>query len=474
MFKDRIFVTLILVNLFLFLVQLSLIFLKISSLPNLIPVWYTNPWGQSQMGGRLLLLTLPAISLIISLINNYLALMLIWRKETLSAYCLVFFNILLQVILTVCLFRVFLIYLSSFTTWPWLIRPSVILTLTVSFIISLLFTLPVIKLAGRFGFIDNPQTHKHPAMLLTRSVPRAGALPLFLSLLLTSYFFVGWDKKILAVMMAGFVGIVLGIIDDKYDLNPYLRFGAQIICILIVIFGGVQIDYINHPSGIGVLPLTKIFINFGHNFSIQPLSFLLAFFWILWNMNMISWSNGVDGQFPLITTVAALVIGILGLSDVNQLRTSTIAFAVAGAALGTLPFSWYPSKILYGFGATAIGLVLSSLSILNGTKVATTLLVLLVPSLDAILTIVRRIRSGRSPFWGDRSHLHHKLLDLGLSHRQIALFYGLAGVLLGSISIVSSGQGKLIAIITASGGFVFFLTLLNYLPEIKNGKPQGD
>ena len=324
--------------------------------------------------------------------------------------------------------------------------------------------------------MDNPKTHKHPAMLLTRSVARGGALPLFLGFLITSLLIFSPDKKIAYIILAAAAAVVVGLIDDKYDLNPYVRFGFQIAIAIFIAFAGVQVDYINHPLGSGVLPLTQIVLRLGPTLSFQPVAVILAAFWILWTMNMISWSNGVDGQFPLIASVAALVIGIIGLSDTNQYKTSVMAFAVAGATLGTLPFSWYPSKMLYGFGATAVGFLLASLSILNGTKVATALLVLLVPTLDAAFTIFRRLRAGRSPFWGDRAHFHHKLLDLGFTQRQIAIFYALAGAILGTLSIVSSGRGKLLAIITGAGVFIFILTLVNYLPEsteIEKAKKEG-
>lgn len=464
MFKNRLLATLAFINLWLLIIQTGITVATYKALPEAIPFFYTNPWGVSQLGAKLLVFFLPTASLLIFGINTYLCLKLLQKKEEVTAYCLAILSTFLVGTLAFSTFRIVSATVAGMSNLPWFLHPTVIVTIAVSFLISNLLTFPTLELAQRFGFMDNPKTHKHPAMLLTRSVARGGALPLFLGFLATSLLIFSPDKKISYILLAAAAAVLVGLIDDKYDLNPYIRFGFQVLIALFIAFSGIQVDYINHPSGVGVLPLTQFVVRLTPNFSFQPVAVVLAAFWLLWTMNMISWSNGVDGQFPLIVTVASLVIGVIGLADVNQYKTSVLAFAVAGATLGTLPFSWHPSKLLYGFGATAVGFLLASLSILNGTKVATALLVLLVPTLDAVFTIFRRLSRGRSPFWGDRAHFHHKLLDLGFTQRQIAVFYALAGAILGTISVISSGRGKLLAIITAAGVFIFILTLVNYLP----------
>ncbi len=463
MFKDRFLSSLFFVNLYLLILQVGLVYFGFTHLPNQIPVWLTNPWGEGQLAGRSWVILFPLSSVLFWFLNQKIYLKMLTVNERLAALGLSALTTLLLSVLTMAIFRISL--MVSHLSFPWFLKPQVVFTLGLSFILSSLLTFPTLRLARKLGLLDNPEIHKHPAMLLTRSVSRAGSLPLFVSLIATTAIISGWDDKLTRIILAGSLALAIGLLDDKFDLNPYWRFAGQVVSALIVVSSGIQIHYINHPLGSGVLPLTNTIWHFTDRFSLQPISFLSAFFWIIWTMNMISWSNGVDGQFPLIVTVAALVIGILGLTDVNQFKTSTMAFAMAGAALGTLAFTWHPSRMLYGFGATAIGLVLAALSILNGTKIATALLVLLVPSLDAIFTVFRRLRQGRSPFWGDREHFHHKLLDLGFSQKQISLFYGGVGVLLGTLSIISSGRGKLLAIITAAGIFIFILSIINYLPS---------
>lgn len=458
MFKDRFLTTIFFIEIWLLALTILLLFFSYPSLPNFVPFWYSQTWGPTQLGPKITLFSLPLCALLIFIVNNGLVAGIQKNKDLLSGRALALVNLFLLGSLTFFLFR--LVLSVSNPVLPWFLRPEVVVGLAFSFSLSAILTYPSLKIFQKFGLVDNPQTHLHPAMLLTRAVPRGGSLPLFLSFIAASIFLFHPGPQLLRLFLVGFAVIVVGLIDDKYDLNPYLRFSLQVGAAALIVLSGLKIDYINHPLGLGVLSLTKPVFSLGL-FSFSPLSVIFSLVWIIWTMNMISWSNGVDGQFPLITTVAAIVIGILGLSDVNQLKTSGLAFVLAGATLGTLPYSWHRSRVLYGFGATGIGLILAALSILNGTKIATALLVLLVPSLDALVTILRRLKAGRSPFWGDRTHFHHRLLDLGWTQPQIAIFYGLAGSILGLLAVISSGRGKLLAIITAAGVFIFLLTIVN-------------
>lgn len=462
--RDRFLTTLFLMGLALAFGQVFLLTEAFGRLGEFVPLLYTQPWGSQQLAPKILLIILPIFSFFSLSLNFLVTRELLKQKERTVAYAWSAASTFLILVAA----RGF--WLSLVATQPhlfdrlsWFLRPIFWQSFGSSFLSAALLTFPTLRLAKKIGFMDNPRTHNHPAMLLTRSVARGGALPLFLGLLLTSFFLTqNLNGKIVATFLGAGLMILLGLVDDKYDLNPYLRFSGQIVAALLVVgLGGVQIDYINHPLGQGVLPVAKY------------LSSLTALIWIVWTMNMISWSNGVDGQFPLIVAVAGTVIGILGLGDANQTQVSVVAFALVGASLGTLAFAWHPSKILYGFGATGIGLILASLSIINGTKIATALLVLLVPSLDALATLWRRLRAGKSPFRGDRGHLHHRLLDLGFSQRQISIFYGLSGALLGLVAVLSSGQAKLLAILAAAGLFVFLLNFINFLPDHseKNERP---
>ncbi|MDR0463044.1 MAG: hypothetical protein LBG64_02390, partial [Pseudomonadales bacterium] len=123
--------------------------------------------------------------------------------------------------------------------------------------------------------------------------------------------------------------------------------------------------------------------------------------------------------------------------------------------------NFYPQKIMSGYGAGSIaGFLLAILSMLSGAKVATVLMVLALPTADAIFTIIRRIRAGKSPFYGDRGHLHHKLLDeYGWGRRRIAFFYWLITAIMGLLALILPTWGKIAAIaIVTTFTFIFLIT----------------
>jgi UDP-GlcNAc:undecaprenyl-phosphate/decaprenyl-phosphate GlcNAc-1-phosphate transferase len=180
-------------------------------------------------------------------------------------------------------------------------------------------------------------------------------------------------------------------------------------------------------------------------------------------MNIIGWSAGVDGQMPGFVAISAFVLGLLSfrfaLTDPAQLPVAVLAFIVAGAFVGFIPWNFYPQKIMPGYGGkTMAGFLLAILAILSYGKVGTALLVLGIPMADAIYTLVRRVGSKRSPVLADRGHLHHRLLDMGWSRRKIALFYWGLSAILGTIALtVTSAQKLFVLLLVAVGVGGFFL-----------------
>lgn len=342
------------------------------------------------------------------------------------------------------------------------------LPFVIAFIATVIATPISLIFIKRLGIFDDPKLHKHPAVIHQKPIPRGGGIPLFIGIVISGIFFLTFTKITIALFLAGLIAVIIGILDDKLDISPYLRFFTNIIIAIIIVASGISIPFITNPLG-GILHLDSIKITlnlFGQN-SIPILSNLLALIWIVWVMNMLNWSKGVDGQMPGIVTISALVIGILSLrfpaSDLNSILAAKISFIIAGSSLGFLLFNFYPAKIFPGYGATAVYLLLAAVSILSGAKLATAILVMGIPMADGIFTIIRRILAGRSPFWHDKKHLHHLLLQLGLGQRSIALFYWFISAILGIISLTLSSQGKMFAIImlmTLAGGALLFLHLV--------------
>lgn len=342
---------------------------------------------------------------------------------------------------------------------------SLLLPFVLAFIAALFLTPQAIFFAKKFKLMDDPKTHKHPAVIHKKPMPRAGGLPIFLSIIISMLLFLPFDKVFFSIIVAGFIVVAIGLFDDKYDLSPYLRFLGNIFAASIVVFSGVELPFITNPLG-GIIEFGNFSINVGS--LVIDAGSLLAIIWIVWVMNMLNWSKGVDGQMPGIAVISAIIIGIASLrfpvlTGVN-IHTSQLSFIVAGASLGFLFYNFYPAKIFPGYSATILGFMLGILSIMSGVKLATAILVMGIPTADALFTITRRILARRSPFWHDKGHLHHLFLDLGLSQRSIAFFYWTMSLLLGIFALTLSSKGKLFAIIlvvVVVGAFILTLKFLN-------------
>ena len=350
------------------------------------------------------------------------------------------------------------------------IFPLVIAFLTVVIItpLSLIF----IK---KLGLIDDPKKHKHPAMMHTKPIPRGGGIPLFSGVLVSSLCFLPINKTTIALLLASLISLIIGSLDDKYDLSPYLRVMVNILCAIIVVAGGISPAFITNPFG-GILHLdtVKITFEFLGRHSILLFSDILAVVWIIWVMNMLNWSKGVDGQMPGIVVISAIVIGLLGLRfslfDPFTSLSVTLSFIIAGAMLGFLIYNFYPAKIFPGYGATSIYLLLAAVSIMSSVKLATAILVMGVPMIDGIFTIIRRLLSGKSPFWHDKKHLHHLLSKHGFGQRRIAIAYWLFSGILGTIALTFSSKGKffalLILLVILGSGLLFLHTNQRHNHEI--------
>lgn len=350
---------------------------------------------------------------------------------------------------------------------------SFFVPLAASFFLSFIFTPVIIKLAWRLNIIDDPKKNKHPKVIHEYPVPRAGGIPILLSIVITALVFLPLDKHLVGILLGSILAVGIGTIDDKLNLNPFIRLITNFLCALLVVGVGIGIAFVSNPFG-GIINLDQpriYFEIFGQPHSIWVLSDLFALIWIVWCMNALNWSSGLDGQISGVVPIAAGTIGILSLafsSDVAQWPVIILAAAVTGAYLGFLPFHLYPQKIQPGYGGTTLaGFLLATLAILSGAKVATAIIVMGLPLIDGLYTILRRLAKGKSPFWGDRGHLHHRLLDIGWGKRRVAGFYWLVTALLGFIALNLNSQQKFYALILLTvslGGFLYWLT------QIKNNK----
>jgi UDP-GlcNAc:undecaprenyl-phosphate GlcNAc-1-phosphate transferase len=329
----------------------------------------------------------------------------------------------------------------------------VFLPAVLAFLVSFLTTPLVIWAAPYLGIIDDPKVRKHPATLHTKPIPRGGGLPIFLGILAATLFFLPLDKKLLGILAGAAQVVILGLWDDKKDVSPYLRLIGQFLAAGSVVAAGIDIAFVSNPQG-GVIDLSQprlVFQLFGEQKEIWILSSALALIWIVGIMNAVSWSSGVDGQLSGFATIAAFTLALISLkfsADITPWPVSILAASTAGAYLGFLPFHAYPQKIMPGFGGGVLaGFMLAVISILATAKVGTLLIVLAIPVIDAAFAVIRRILAGKSPVWGDRGHLHHRLLAAGWTKLQVAIAYWVATGILAILALWLNAVGKFYTII---------------------------
>ncbi|NCN82546.1 MAG: undecaprenyl/decaprenyl-phosphate alpha-N-acetylglucosaminyl 1-phosphate transferase [Candidatus Pacebacteria bacterium] len=323
-----------------------------------------------------------------------------------------------------------------------------------SFLLAFLITPMVIKLYKKHGWLDDPKKQVHAKKTHKIAVPRGGGIVVFFAILVCSLLFLQFDQYLLAILAGAGILAIVGFLDDIYDLHPFPRLLANGFAALLVVGSGIGIAYVSNPFGPGVIHLDQpqiSFAFFGEIRNIWLLADLFAVLFIIWNINIVNWSKGVDGQLPGFAAAALVFIGLLSskfVGDPTSFNTAQLAFIVAGAFTGLLLWNWYPQRIMPGYGAGSLaGFFLGVLAILSGAKLATTLMVLAIPTADAIFTIGRRLYAGKSPFWGDRGHLHHKLFDtFGWSRQKIAIFYSFSSIALGTLSLYLNTIGKLLTI----------------------------
>lgn len=311
----------------------------------------------------------------------------------------------------------------------------------------------VITWYKKINWLDDPAKQNHPKVVHERPVPRGGGLVvaagISMALLATGVL----NIQLWGVISGAILLLVSGTLDDHYDLNPYLRYTINILAAGLVIISGIGIDYVTNPFGSGVIHLNIWEFQIWPSLIISLPADLLAGLWIVWNMNAVNWSKGVDGQLPGFIAGAAFFIALLSLrfqGDITQQVVTVLALAVSGAYAGLLVWNIYPQKMMPGYGAGSLaGYFLAILAILSGAKIATVLLLLSIPTVDGILVVSRRLWQGKSPFWGDRGHLHHRMLDAGWSKRQIAYFYWLLTVIFGILALQLDSRQKLYAMIAS-------------------------
>lgn len=322
-----------------------------------------------------------------------------------------------------------------------------------SFLISavvVLFSTPLVKALGlKSGRVDQPDARKVHAQPMVR----LGGVSIFLGnlvALLVIWWMGGFGQlptekeyEIWGVTIGGLAFFMIGLADDLYNLSPLVRLLVQMAVAASVWQVGVQIDFITIPF-IGLVSLPAW------------LSLFTTLLWLVGMANAINWIDGLDGLAAGVSGIAAVVMLMVSLS-MDQSAAGLIAAALAGGTLGFLRYNFNPAQIFMGDGgAYYLGFTLAGIGVVGLVKSVTTVavilpyLILAVPILDMSAVILNRLRSGQSPFAADKTHLHHRLLNAGLSHRFTVLFIYCLTLWAGSLALAFSGIPSGFAYATAA------------------------
>lgn len=303
-------------------------------------------------------------------------------------------------------------------------------SLIVAFLASIILTPLVKRLAFRIGAVDAPNYRKVHA----RIMPRLGGLAIFGAFIIGFIFLkvtTGFESKYaFAILLAATIIVITGIIDDMREISAKAKMLGQLIAACIIVFvGGIQIEFINLPFE-GTL-------NFGW------LGIPITIIWIIGITNAINLIDGLDGLAAGVSTIALITIAAMAMIMSNGFVIA-MASILAAATIGFLFFNFHPAKIFMGdTGALFLGFMISVFSLLgfkNITVIALIIPVIMlgVPISDTFFAIVRRLRMKKKWSDPDKSHLHHRLLDLGFSHRQtVLIIYGIA-MIFGLMAIIFS------------------------------------
>lgn len=322
--------------------------------------------------------------------------------------------------------------------------------LGVAFLVALILT-PVVKsLAVKMGAIDDPKRDEDPERRMhSRPIPRMGGLAIFLGFLLSTLVFVPLNPSIQRMLLGAVIIVVLGIFDDIYALRARFKLVVQIAAALVVVLGkdGIAIEILSNPNIFSPDPYWEL----------GWLSIPVTVLWIVGMTNAVNLIDGLDGLACGVSSISSLTLLVIALM-LEEPTVAVLVAALAGGCLGFLPYNLNPAKIFMGdTGATFLGFVLAWISIQGLFKMYTLIsfvvpfLLFGLPIFDTCFAFVRRIAHGQSPMHADRSHVHHRLIDMGFSQKQaVAVLYVITAILgLSAVVLTTSGAVKAMLLLFA-------------------------
>ena len=322
----------------------------------------------------------------------------------------------------------------------------VVLALLVALVVSFLASPLVKNFAYKVGAIDVPKDarrmHKTP-------IPRLGGLAIFLGFMISVILFVPirGDREMQSILLGAVIIVVLGVVDDIMALPAMLKFVVQIVAALIPTLNGVIVRAVSNPNIFSENPYWVL----------DWLSIPVTVLWIVAVTNSVNLIDGLDGLANGVSAISATTVLVISLIA-SESQVALVMAALVGASVGFMPYNQNPAKMFMGdTGATFLGYILATMSIQGLFKFYAVIsfvvpfLILGLPIFDTAFAFTRRIAHGQSPMHADRSHIHHRLIDLGLNQKQaVATLYVISAILgLSAVVLTTGGEGKAMILFAA-------------------------
>ncbi len=365
-------------------------------------------------------------------------------------------------------------------------------------IAGLLTTLLLTPIAGfiaqKFNIVNETKDHKRSVLnrfenierrINPNAVPLLGGLAVLVPFMLFIILFFGFNDITIPIILGLSILIVSGVLDDIYNLPATAQFGAQILAASIVAFSVIDLEYISIPfDGILYLDQWTYTFEFGSlPGSIVLLGDLIMIIWMLVMINAIKWVGGVDALMESTVGVAFILLYVIALRDQNNLIAISSIF-LFGSLIGFIFYNFPPAKIFSGsVGKSSYGFILATFAILNDAKVAVTIMILLLPLMDFIFVLVKRTLSNRPRTVGelvthplkimrmsDTNHLHHQLLKLGFTNRQVLLIEIGVSLLLGIVAVTIAEAYRLVFLFGIGIIVIMGILLLHILAKRRESK----
>lgn len=305
-----------------------------------------------------------------------------------------------------------------------------LLLVLVSALISFIVTPGVKKFAHYIGAIDVP---KDKRKIHTKPTPLIGGLAIYIAFISVLIIKAGrLTNTEIGIILGATIIVLGGVLDDKMDLKPWQKLAFQTVASICLIIFGVKIEYLTNPV-----------TSMGGYIDLHWLSIPFTMIWVIGVTNALNLIDGLDGLasgIALISTISIFVISIIN----YRYEAALLTIILGGSILGFLPYNFNPASIFLGdAGSQLLGFLLAAISMTGAVKsvaafsIAVPILALGLPIYDTLFAMIRRKVNGKPIMQADRGHLHHRLLDMGLTQRQVVVIMYFISAILGGIAIIA-------------------------------------